>query len=272
MKNFFRPAPATYLGYQSADYAKPYAKYFTPQMAALPPHITDALAQSPQPAEKMLAHSDAAQLAQPGYLATENGFALTPDGAATIAVLTLMPGVTPASWDWWFGWHGSHSDRYKLWHPQAHQSARWRDGVTNQVAYLGRTSLVEEYIGPRLAYAAIRFVPPEELGFTAPANLEREVFICARFGYARLPLDFGWLLHQVRAVAGGAEMRSRFWLGGPHLEWRGAGAVPPPLARGLARAIPLAQQARYLLSHCAEEMNHLAAFLPALYAEFKHDH
>lgn len=270
MKNFLFPAQAKYLGYRPEDYTTPYAGYFTPEMAPLPVHVTAALAQSPWPAGTLPARDAAPQLAEAGYQAVETGFALESDGAATVAVQTLMPRVTPAMWDWWFGWHGSQDNRYKLWHPQAHQSAQWQDGQDTPAAYIGRTSLVEEYIGPNLAQAAIQFVAASEMGFTAPAQPAQEVFICARLGYPKLPLDFGWLLHQVRATADGAEMRSRFWLGGQYIGFRVAGGGPRWAAHGLARANRMrAQQARDLLVHCAAEMNHLAAFLPELYAEFK---
>ena len=65
-----------------------------------------------------------------------------------------------------------------------------------------------------------------------------------------------------------SEMRSRFWLGGPHVAARGrrlAGALLVGPARVLAR--PSEAQARALLVHCAQEMSHLATFLPALHSE-----
>jgi hypothetical protein len=46
---------------------------------------------------------------------------------APLFVLTQMPKVTPAMWDWWFAWHGSEAQRYKLWHPRAHISSKWAD-------------------------------------------------------------------------------------------------------------------------------------------------
>ena len=65
-----------------------------------------------------------------------------------------------------------------------------------------------------------------------------EVAICARITVPGTPLKGGWLLHQLRPVDGGSEMRSRMWLGG---ENSALGDNPGLLARGLARAIrPLA--------------------------------
>ena len=57
-----------------------------------------------------------------------------------------MPGVTPQMWEWWFGWHGSDSRRYKLWHPRAHVSAHWADGGGGG-HYIVGAAVSEEDIG-----------------------------------------------------------------------------------------------------------------------------
>ncbi|HOT80465.1 MAG TPA: hypothetical protein PKY13_10785, partial [Microthrixaceae bacterium] len=70
----------------------------------------------------------------------------------------------------------------------------------------------------------------------------------------------------------GAEMRSRFWMGGSHIALRGDRpgaaladrAARPVIARLLGAS---AQSAADLLIHCAQEMSHLAAFLPELHAD-----
>jgi hypothetical protein len=182
-----------------------------------------------------------------------------------------MPGVTPAMIDWWFGWHSDSPERYKLWHPQAHVHATWlsspASATRGRARYVGQTSIVDEYIGSNLIRAAIRFVSPKTLGFTDPSlnDPEAATIVCARTGLADLPVDVGYLAHHVRRTATGSEMRSRFWLGGPY-----AGGRNGPLGAVLARTARLVLRlteadARALLVHCAEEMQHLASFLPALY-------
>jgi len=88
-------------------------------------------------------------------------------------------------------------------------------------------------------------------------------------GSGDAPVDIGWLIHYVAATPDGAVMRSRFWLGGHYVAPRTTNPLLrralPPVARRLAR--PTRQSATDLLVHCAEEMSHLAAFLPALHAE-----
>lgn len=256
-----------YMGYRSEDYVYPYSKYYSENIAPLSGPVREALQHAPLPAGQLPPFENAALLTTAGYGAAETGYTLESDGSLRVAVLTRMPGVTPRMWDWWFGWHGSRADRYKLWHPKAHRSARWKDGRDDLEEYIGRSSLIEEYIGTSMEKATIRFIDPAELGIP-PCDPEQAVFICARIGYSRYPLDFGWLVHQVRVVEGGAEMRSRFWMGGPHIRLRFSGALPGLVSRILQKTVRLPEkQAIDLLSHCSEEMNHLAAFLPALYTE-----
>lgn len=254
--------PTAYLGYRDGDADTDYGGFFDPQMAALPDHVVQALQHGPQADQVLLEFEHAATLLDVGYHQTENGYGRLRAGGFQVSVRTDMPGVTPAMWDWWFGWHGSQTRRYKLWHPRAHASARWADGGGDG-HYVGRTSLIEEYLGSAYAKAAIRFVPPAELGLAPAAD---EVAVCARLGSSEVPVDIGWFVHHVRATPEGAEMRSRFWMGGPLIGVRGATRLAGHLVRPVAaRQLP---DPRDLLVHCAQEMNHLAGFLPQLHRRF----
>jgi hypothetical protein len=73
----------------------------------------------------------------------------------------------------------------------------------------------------------------------------------------------------MRETSDGCEMRSRFWLGEPHLRFLPEGHFLDSLIQrpALRRALMPPNLGRDLLVHCAEEMNHLASFLPALYAQ-----
>jgi hypothetical protein len=133
----------------------------------------------------------------------------------------------------------------------------------------GRWSLITEYIGSSRLNGAIQFVAPAEMG--CPPDDDDAVAICARLGASDAPVDVGRFIHHVRSTPNGAEMRSRFWMGGPHIAVRKAPGV------ALSRAVhPIAARvlgnpetsARNLLVHCAQEMNHLAGFLPELHAAF----
>lgn len=115
----------------------------------------------------------------------------------------------------------------------------------------------------------MRFVPPADLGVDTRAF--DGTIICARVGGVMAPLEFGWLMHQVRNTKDGAEMRSRFYIGGDVGVRPG---IPPSVAASIAReggAPPFpdpVKMAQALVYHCGLEMNHLAQFLPELHAEF----
>ncbi|MBN8677133.1 MAG: hypothetical protein J0M29_02850 [Chitinophagales bacterium] len=256
-----------YTGYHASDYQASYGMFYSENIPAPTDQVIKAMANA-LPAGALPDLAQAVEALQWAVVQdTEYGFTREPDGAIRVALRTPMPGVTPAMVHWWFGWHSLEDNRYKLWHPRAHQSARWRDGCS-EVSYVGRVSAIEEYIGTTLEKADIQFVAPEKLGLPAfdPTNPKSVLYVCARVGLSIAPLDAGWLIHQVRPVAGGAEMRSRFWMGGRYVAWRGAGwlaGILNPLLPLLAK-LP-AQQARDLLTHCSEEMQHLSGFLPALY-------
>lgn len=255
-----------YLGYREEDFSTPWAKYFSEKMPPIQPQVVEGLKNSPLVSGKILPFSEAKNLANDGYEEVENGFCLENDGSIRVAVLTKMPRVSPEMWDWWFGWHGCWDNRYKLWHPKAHKAAQWQDGRENET-YVGRTSMIQEYIGKTFAKANISFVSPLEFGIQATEN---NVFICARVGYTNLPLDFGWLLHQVRKTTDGAEMRSRFWFGGEHIKVRLNETISRPFSKVLQKVVPPQKKmAKDLLIHCAEEMSHLAQFLPEIYEDFK---
>lgn len=214
-----------YLGYRNDDADTPFGKFFKPEMAPLPQHVVVALQHGPQAGMALLAFDDAASIVDEGYQQTENGYGILGDGSMQVSVRTDMPGVTPAMWAWWFGWHGSDTRRYKLWHPRAHLSARWKDG--DQDSGAGRRG-------------AQRYV------------------------------DAGWFVHQVRSTPGGSEMRSRFWMGGPHIAVRKAPEVASKAVRPIAsKLIGVSEStARNLLVYCAQEMNHLAGFLADLWESF----
>lgn len=266
------PEKDLYLGYSADDLARsPTARFFRPDMAPLSAHVREALATGPVAHELLPPVARAGALLDAGDWPVETGFTLAPDGSARVFVRTPMPGVTPAMWDWWFAWHGSHAERYKLWHPRAHVHVAWSDGRDDLTHYIGRTSNVVEYVGAGRMGLTIRFVTPASLGLDE-ARLARDgaVAICARGGIAGTPVETGWLIHHVRPVPGGAEMRSRFWLGGENVRPRGMpGPVGAVLGRAASRLAPLpTSQAADLLVHCAQEMSHLATILPDLHAAF----
>ncbi len=284
-----RPDPArhTYLGYRGQDSDTPFGRYFRAEMAPLAGHVLEALSLGPQAPPLLGDLNSVPELHAGGYLSVESGYVVAPDGSIRVAVLTPMPGVSAEMWDWWFGWHGSDTRRYKLWHPRAHLHAEWGDGPDRgrrgRERYVGRTSFVDEYLGSTLAKAAIQFIPPALLGADEATLVpgSGHTMICARLGSSQFPVDIGYLVHHVRPTSDGCEMRSRFFLGGRHVGRRpgvaasgAAGAGSAVLDSAVKRLGSLflrrnaATAAASLLVHCAQEMAHLASFLAELHEEF----
>ena len=265
-------ATKLHLGYTDQERASsPYASFYRPDMAPLAEPVREALLTGGVAHALLPPISEASSLQASGYWPVETGYTQAPKGAMRVFVLTPMPGVTPAMWDWWFAWHGAEAQRYKLWHPRAHVHAAWSDGRSDLNHYVGRTSNVVEFVGAARLDLTIRFVPPATLGFDeARLKAAGETAICARCGLAGTPMETGWLVHHVRPVPGGSEMRSRFWLGGDQVRPRSlSGPLAALIGAAARRLAPLsATQASDLLVHCAQEMSHLATVLPQLHAAF----
>jgi hypothetical protein len=292
-----RPLPASYrtqsrhLGWRGEELDRPFAHYYAERVSPIQPHVAEVLGAPGQPSELGYEVTRTAdRLSKPGYEAIETGWTRTDNGTFMVACHTLMPGVTAEMWDWWMGWHGTDTARYKLWHPDAHAYSsvgedRSRDReLTGRQRYLDNVSYVDEYIGTDLQRLSIRFFDPQRLGFP---NLPGTTYICARVGLSAVPVAAGWLVHQVRPVDDGAEMRSRFFLGNPEIltvpsrstaKPSVAAVIASPVGRRalrpalpwLASALANPTMAANLMHHCAQEMNHLAGFLPRIHDEF-HD-
>jgi hypothetical protein len=264
-----------HLGMQPGELdGKPYARFWNPQMAPLPEHAREAIAHGPVADPLLPPLAEGARALESAERVLENGYCLAADGTLRIAIHTIMPNVVPAMVDWWFGWHSDEPQRYKLWHPRAHVHAEWAttvtSGTTGRTRYVGQTSCVDEYVGSTLGRYHIRFLQPHELGLDESrlSDPQRATAVCARVGFANMPFDFGYLLHYVSVIDGGAEMRSRFWIGGEHAAARRGGIVGDMAASAAGWLMrPGAAEAAALLVHCSQEMSHLASFLPGLYAE-----
>ena len=264
-----------HVGYTSEELAgSPYARFYNPLMAPLQKQLGEALQVGPIAPELMYPVDKAPQMLSGEDWSVESGYAMTPDGAVRAFCLVEMPGVTPAMWDWWFAWHGSDPMRYRLWHPRAHVHVGWADGRDDLEHYVGRTSNIVEYLGSELVKLSISFITPASMGLDENILAERgEVAICARVSFSGTPRQTGWLLHHVRPVPGGAQMRSRMWVGGNNIAVAGwDGSIGKAIGGLLGRLRKLTStQAAAVFVHGSQEMAHLASFLPELYEEFKSD-
>src|SRR5262245_61053085 len=191
-------------------------------------------------------------LLEPGYLPIETGVFPSATGELCVAAWTPFPGSTPEMFDWWFGWHINETNRYKLWHPQAHLFAQPRydytsvEGHTDRERYVGNTSWIDEYMGPNIINLALTFIDPGEIGIPYDL-LEKSGYRTAVVGMGHdssTGVFFNSLVHAVRRTPYGCELRSRFFF-------------PAGSDGAIGKA---------LIDHCSIEMRHLASFLPHLYA------
>ena len=187
---------------------------------------------------------------------------------------TVMKGVTPKMVDWWFAWHMSKSERYKLWHPRDHISAELKEDrssfKSDKEKYIGVDSYVKEYIGKELNELCISFSEPASFGFI-DLNVNEETAICAHVRDLKRGLSVASINHHaVQKEEGFSLMHSTFWLGmdtkfiNPLLD-----LVLKPIANlKLTRKFLISDQlAKNLMLHCYEEMHHLSGFLPSLYKD-----
>lgn len=246
------PHRSTHLGIWRDEADDISRRFYTWEVPTLSVECEEAIAIGTRSDTVGLDLTNITDLLAPGYLPLETGIARTPTGALSVAVLTQWPGTTPEMIDWWFGWHIASTNRYKLWHPQAHYFSQPRydlshvEGLTDRQRYVGNTSWVDEYISFLPSRLAITFHDPADIGLD-PASLDEAGYgtvVCARVTDSDHGHELSRLVHAVRRTEDGCEMRSRFIFGQE---------IPDLIG-------PL------MLDHCWTEMTHLASFLPRLFA------
>lgn len=217
----------------------------------------------------------AARLLAPGGDGITDAVIRNSDGMLVVCCLTDMPGNTPEMWDWWFGWHGVSSERYRLWHPEDHVwsgvSEDRRAMADLRARYVGVDSYVDERIAsPQVVKLTISFRRPSSFGLNEGMVDGLGTAVCARVGFRGTPLNTGRLIHLIRRTPTGAEMISRFWLGDIEVQVPVVGPVVTPVLNTRSRRMKLLpdEVGLNLLKHCAKEMNHLAGILPDLYRTF----
>lgn len=267
-----------YLGMREGDLdGKPYARFWNPDMAPLQPQVHNAVVHGNFASGLGIELDEAGKLLQPGYLPLENGVTKLASGKYLVACLTKMPGVTGAMFEWWMGWHYMEPQRYKLWHPQAHLDNGTAEMAGDDPALSDRekyqtTHFVHEYMGNDAAEVTITFSPATEYfpDVENPYSDTVTALVCGRIALRKPDLTIGHVIHQIRQVEGGAEMRSRFWLGRPAFTAYGERDIRNRVvgSRVVSNLATPSGFARDVLVHCGMEMNHLASFLPALYADY----
>ena len=191
-----------------------------------------------------------------------------------------MPGVTADMVNWWFAWHTLDPLRYKIWYPPGHKKAivnlRARKRILDPntpapLKFQGITHQVVEGISSSApSHLWINFLTPEEMGFDMKRfhspNVETVVGGCGTNAGTTddpppsLVRGGSFMMHFIRAIPGGIEYRTRFWIG-----YRMVNRVPvcilPP---GVVLPVNMP---RGLFQHNIDEFSNLRSFLPQIYQE-----
>jgi hypothetical protein len=255
-----------------AELAKPYARYFDQPMTPAPREIYDFLARGPINPADALPFARRNDILKGGYLPAERGWCVMPDGSAFVAGLTKMPGVTAEMIAWWFAWHGLEDLRYMIWDPDDHYGIHVKkEDLERRLNYMlslternwGTTDVVNEDIGDGAVELSIAFMSPADFGYDMELFKKEKVLVAVNaasgspvFGDKPV-ISFS---HVARAIPGGIELRSRFWLGWTVIDRKPyrAAEVPTQVFEKIARG---------LVYHCPKEYHNLAAILPAVFAE-----
>ena len=227
----------------------PLMKYYERDIKQVPPALFEQIMGGSWNDEDALLFKDVNRLFEEGYLPGEFGVFHLPSGGISIANCTPMPGVTPEMFDWWFAWHGLDPLRYTIWDKDDHYYCKTRnpeialnDSLSMRERLWNTTHDVKETMieGAPMAEIVISFLPPEKMGFD-PEKLAAfdGTIVCGPN-----------MVHFLRPVEGGCELRTRFWFEDPD----------GPSDEMFAKA---------LLIHSIKEFTHLAEILPEIYEEYK---
>ena len=244
----------------------PLYKYFEREMAQAP---AEKYAAAEAPADPALLHGalDMNKLFDPGYLPCETGYGNLPDGCATLANLTDMPGVTPEMFDFWFAWHGLESMRYKIWDRDDHYYCQTKHpekaldkSLSLKERYWDTVHDIREDVGMGEQPVMIAFRNPADIGFDPEKLADFDgTIVCS--GSENAPVI---MVHFVRPTERGSELRTRFWMGYHIKDGKPAKMIPDGMV------FPT-EMAKSLLLHNIKEFTNLAAILPEVYAEFHED-
>lgn len=253
----------------------PYAKYYHKDIAPIPQSDLDIVNDGPIQSRDALPITKRHALLELGYLKTETGYCLMPDGTGFASTKVFMPNVTPQMLDWWFNWHPLHSLRYVIWCPIAHvgisaetpEAHKDSSGIDLKKRNYGKSHFPVEGFDLKSAQRIrIRFYDPKQLGIdiskfedTNVSNLFAAA-VTREIGSFSIPINV--FMHFVRKVDGGVEYRSRYWLGWTINKQGELKKSIFPFSRKFMLSIT-----RNNCIHSLTEYNNLASFLPSLYEE-----
>lgn len=242
-----------------------YSKYYYMEMAKQPEALLEKIMKGPIKVYKAITIENKDELLKPGYLDAEVGYCVMDNGTAFVSNITIMPKVTKEMFDWWFAWHGLESLRYKIWDKDDHfaiettKRQRLLDKnipINERIWGVTHTVIEDTGFGPETIN--INFMSPEDMGFDMVLLKQSNVLsIVSGNG------DNAVMCHSIRAIEGGIELRSRFWLGYNIIDKKPVKILPDKVE------VPL-EAAKRLALHNVKEYTNLAKLLPSIYNEEKY--
>lgn len=262
-----------------------YAKYYDIPMTPMGIREQQLLSYGPIDPEKAIKPERWLDLLKPeGYTLPEYGYCVMPDGTGYLAIYTYYPNsCTPQMLKWYFHWVNMYSKgmprdkgnlRYKIWNPADHYSHGYVNGKdrTDGIYTIESLDLGE---GEDKTYCIRNNVNLREMGLTEERENELKAAGCfvdsavesfhtmgpehRRLGGSHLCLTLSRPCPQ-----GGMEKCTR--------EWIGYGIVDGKVTRDYTTPdyMLCEDYLRKAIIHSTTEAQHLAKFLPDLYAEY-HD-
>ena len=241
-----------------------YSKYYYMEMAEQPEVLLEKIAAGPIKSTEATTIENKDDLLKPGYLQTEVGYCVMDDGTAFVSNITKMPGVTKEMFEWWFAWHGLAPLRYKIWDRDdhfgietTHRERLLDQNIPMNERIWGVTHSVIEDTGAGPQPLNINFKSPKEMGFDMEALKKSKVLsiACAND-------DTAVMVHSIREISDGIELRSRFWLGYNIVDKKPVKLIPDGVK--IPQEVP-----EGLIRHNVKEFSNLAKILPSLYEEEK---
>jgi len=254
----------------------PLAKYFYREKARPNPRIMEILSKGPMDPAKALPIERFDDLLDPGYHEVENGYCILDDGTGYICANNVFPNCTVDMIKWWFAWHCLEDIRYKIWDPVKHGAISVSDAGRKKVLdpnipieekYADIVHCVVEDVGGGYEDIEINFKTPAGMGFNEEKLKKSPVkAIFGGFGISENREHRGnkipaIMMHTCREKDGGAEFRTRFYMG-----CRLDNGVPVCALPQGAR-VPI-EAPMGLAFHSVEEYSNLAVLLPDVYKEF----
>ncbi len=194
----------------------------------------------------------------------ECGYDIMDDGYYLVSMYIEMPNVTKDMIDWWFWWHAQESERYKAWYPGEHLSISY-DKKDDEYfkrktvpPFKSVTHYPLEKVGPLVAPLSIKFVSPQDFGFSQKIMNENNVatIICGHVGAFKDLIPNTEMAHIYFETDNGLYSVSRFWLG------------KRVNNKFIRKIFVTEKQAKGMAEHCFIEYSNFVKKVPHMYDEW----